>query len=382
MKLFIANANIVSENEVLPDCSLLSENGQIVDFGKIKAPSDAKIIDAKGALLLPAFVDIHTHGCLNCDFSDGDIFGFEKIAEQKLKEGVAAILPTSLTLPEQKIAQFLRTCAEYSKNEKFCEFLGAHLEGPFINKEFAGSQNPEFTRPCDISEIDRLSRIYKIAKVSYSIEQDKQNGLFAAELIKRNIVPSCAHSNATFTDFAKAHSFGLKNITHFFDRCSPFTHRQPGVVGAGLYFNDTYLEVIADFKHVCKDALKILLKLKDNNKIIFISDSIRAQAMPDGDYVMGGIPITLKDNAAIVKGKGVFAGSVLSLNEAFKNAAIGLGMGVVAASKCLSYNPLKSLGIENCGLIKKGFKANLALLDENCNVLLTAVGGVVKYQRI
>ena len=87
MKLFIANANIVSENEVLPNCSLFSENGQIVDFGKIKAPSDAKVIDAKGALLLPAFVDIHTHGCLNCDFSDGDIFGFEKIAEQKLKEG-------------------------------------------------------------------------------------------------------------------------------------------------------------------------------------------------------------------------------------------------------------------------------------------------------
>ncbi|MDY6068412.1 MAG: hypothetical protein SPI34_01630, partial [Opitutales bacterium] len=75
MKLFIANANIVSENEVLPNCSLFSENGQIVDFGKIKAPNDAKVIDAKGALLLPAFVDIHTHGCLNCDFSDGDIFG-------------------------------------------------------------------------------------------------------------------------------------------------------------------------------------------------------------------------------------------------------------------------------------------------------------------
>ena len=153
-------------------------------------------------------------------------------------------------------------------------------------------------------------------------------------------------------------------------------------MGAGLYFSDTYLELIADFKHVCKDALKILLKLKDNKKIIFISDSIRAQAMPDGDYIMGGVPITLKNNTALVQNKGALAGSVLALNEAFKNASIGLGMGVINASKCLSYNPLKSLGIENCGLIKKGFKANLTLLDENCNVLLTAVGGVVKYQRI
>ncbi len=377
MNILIKNAKIILDNSILEgDLSII--DGKISDFSpKLEAHNEAFVIEAKGKYLSPAFFDIHCHGTCGADFSSGKIEDFETIANQKLSEGVSHILPTSLTMSLENIKKFMQTAKEYATQNKYAKIEAVHLEGAFISKEMCGAQNKEFCRMCDLEEVDSLSQIFKIAKISYSLEQDFK-GNFAKALIDRGIVPSLAHSNAKFEQVESAYNLGLRNITHFFNRCSPMAHRDLGVVGAGLYFKDMYLELILDLVHVDKKALELVLQIKDKSKLIAITDSILLANMPEGIYDMSGVKVFLKDNVAKIYGTDNLAGSTLKMNESLKNLVETLGLPLPLAVKLLSENPAKSLNMPS-NAIKVGSIANLTLFDASFKVALTIVDGSIKY---
>lgn len=381
--------DFILKNAQIADCKFTDgklrdvfvSDGKICDIipSQTSSANAAKIFDLDGKILCAGFIDIHFHGAANFDVCDDESDAIFKVAKQKLKEGVTSIIPATLTLSKDALKRTFKNLRNYAKNPESCRLLGVHLEGPFINPKMAGAQNTEFARALDLSEIDELNSILKILKVSFSPELDGADN-FVRGLLNRGIVPSAAHTCANFKTVQDLRAAGLKNITHFGNRCGEFGAREIGVVGAGLLFDDFTLEIIADKVHLSPDFIRLIFARKDASKIVLITDSMRASGLGDGTYSLGGLDVKVSGSEARLVSNSSLAGSVLKMNVALKNICEILNADIAELAKCASLNAANSLNIPNSGEIKQGNFADFAVLDSDFKVLKTIVGGIVKYE--
>ena len=371
----IKNAHIIS-----PDCDLANAAVLIADgvIKQIFADGDAlpvadKTVDIAGKMLVPGFIDVHTHGRSGYEFTDGDYEHLQIMCKDKLSEGVTSWLPTTLTLGNEALAKALENAAEYAAGDSVgAKVPGVHLEGPYINEKCLGAQNPAYVRKPDIEEVKALDSIHKVLKVSYAVEVEGGSA-FASELLAAGITPSCVHSQASYKEFAAGYDHGLRNLSHFCNQMTALHHRDIGLVGAGLLHSEVYIEMICDKIHLCNDMIKLIFQLKDINHILLITDACQAAGMPDGEYEIGGLPLILKDGAARLASNGALAGSVLVMNKALKNVYEITGLPLSQLIKTTSWNQACSLGLSKLGRIEPGYCADLAVLDDEfevCNVLV------------
>ena len=269
-------------------------------------------------MLLPGFIDIHSHGAGGCDTCDAKLESLRTIAECKMKEGVTSWLPTTLTLSPKVLEDVCASVAEYMKNQEFAKTPGVHLEGPFINPKCCGAQNPAFVRQPDYDEVANLNSIAKVLLVSLAPEMPG-----AIEFIEKatanGIRCSAGHSAATHEDFNRAKSAGLAHLTHYCNQMSPLHHREIGLVGSGLLDREIKIEIICDTIHLCADMLKTVFKNKDSDQMLMITDSLACSWMPDGPGDLGGLPIIVKDGVARLQESGALAGSTLKYAHGLKN---------------------------------------------------------------
>lgn len=377
----IKNARIIS-----PDCDLANAAVLIADgiIKQIFAPGDElpaadEVVDIAGKMLVPGFIDVHTHGRSGYEFTDGDLEHLKTMCKDKLSEGVTSWLPTTLTLGNEALAKSLKNAAEYTASGAVgAKVPGVHLEGPYINEKCLGAQNPAFVRKPDIEEVKALDAVYKVLKVSYAVEVAGGN-TFASELLANNITPSCVHSQATYKEFLAAYDHGLRNLSHFCNQMTALHHRDIGLVGAGLKHSEVYIEMICDKIHLCSDMIKLIFQLKDLNHILLITDACQAAGMPDGEYEIGGLPLILKDGAARLASNGALAGSVLVMNKALKNVYEITGLPLSQLIKTTSYNQACSLGLSKVGKIEPGYCADLVVLDDEFEVCKVWVDGKQSY---
>jgi len=380
MKTLIRNCRIVSPGTDIPSGDILLEEGRIAAVGKVAGNGADTVIDGRGLTAAPGFIDIHSHGRTNYDFSDGTPEAFAAIGRGKLEDGVTGFLATSLSVSEDDLRNLCRQAEWYKQNvPDGASLLGVHLEGPFFTPSCAGAQNPAFLQAPRIGLVEELDAISPVKKVSFSPELP--GGLeFTRQLCERGIMPSGGHSEADYACFEAARQAGMKHLTHFCNVMTPVHHLRFGMVGGGLMADDVYTEMICDGVHLCDQMIQLIAKLKGPERMMLITDAMRASAMPDGNYTLGGLPVVVKDGCARLT-TGPVAGSTLRYFNGLKRLVRVTGMPLADAVRCTSLNQAESLGLGKRGKLETGYIADIVLLDGDLDVRMTLVNGVVRWKR-
>lgn len=379
MKLLITNAHIVSPDVEYTNGAIEITDGVVTKvFDSPTTITDADTTyDAAGNYVFPGFIDIHSHGADGHDVCNNTLEDIRHIAKRKLQEGVTTWLPTTLTQPQGKLLEIAEKCAAYNANQEYCKTPGLHVEGPFINVSKAGAQNPEFVREPNFDELKEIHDVAPALIVSLAPCQPNVCDVISkAKAI--GITSSAAHTEATYAQVMAAKEAGLAHLTHFGNAMTGLHHREIGMVGSGLLDPELKVELICDGIHLAPDFLKLVFKLKPIEQIIMITDSMEGSWINDGECMLGGLEVVVKDKVARLKEGGALAGSALVYNDGVKivNELIDLPLHQIV--KATSWNQAQSIGLEQVGRIAAGYLADLAVLDKDFNVVETFVDGIAK----
>ncbi len=385
MKTLIRNAHVISPDVDLKKAFVELDGRRIARVGTGAAPKTGfdRVVDARGALLVPGFIDVHLHGACGHDVCDATPEAITAIAEAKLAEGCTSFLPTTLTVAKATLRAAAKAVAAYRKDMRFAKVIGIHLEGPYINPACCGAQNPAFVRAPNIREVLALDAISPVKMITFAPEV-KGGAAFAAACLEHGIVPSCGHTGATFAQFLPAYAAGLRHLTHFCNQMTKLHHREIGMVGAGFLLDDLDTEVICDRIHLCDDMLRLVFWKRDLAHVQMITDALRCSHCADGyAFEMGGLKVLLKGGEARLVEGGNLAGSTLWMNRGLKNLVDVTGLALKDLIRVTSWNQALALGLgKTLGKVEKGYLADLALLDpESFDVKAVFVEGDLRGEK-
>lgn len=328
-------------------------------------------------IIMPGFVDPHTHGSVGVDALSMNEKGLRKWEEFLYSQGVTYFLPTTMSSTPSAVLSAARTVKDYLDNNPETSVGGVHYEGPYLSLKRKGAQNPELIRRINLEEIEEtLIEPVRLITIAPELERFSQ----AQDLIqKRNITVSLGHTDASFDDMERAYNQGCDRITHFPNGMNTLHHRDLGCVGAVLSLPFS-VEMIMDGIHSLPGFVKLVYDIKGASKIMIVTDTIDATAMPDGEYELGGQKVILKNGRPRLE-DGTIAAAVLVFSEAVRNFKTFTNCSLKELARVSSFNALSSLKIEDRGRLSRGYKADLVLLNEDLQVKQTVLGGrtVFKY---
>jgi N-acetylglucosamine-6-phosphate deacetylase len=385
-RLLIRNAHIYGPVEEWDPGWLMVENGKIALMGAGKGPgfstgTVAREIDAGGRVLLPGFIDLHAHGAVGSEVMDADPEGIRKLARFYASHGVTSFLATTWAAKREALRRVMQAVSLIAGPvDKGATILGVHLEGPFLNREKTGAQDPEMIRFAEPEEVLEYlnSGLVKLITIA---PEFPENLWLIDECVRRGVVVSAGHTSATMEQMKAAAERGLKHVTHCFNAMTPLGHRELGTVGAVMYIPTIHAELIADNIHVDPAAQKILIDIKTPAGVILITDAIRGTGLPDGDYPIDNRTITIR-NGEVRLPSGNLAGSVLTMERALKNAVANSGRALKEIWPMSSLNAAREIGVSNCkGSLEVGKDADLVLLEPDFTVAMTVAEGKVVYEK-
>lgn len=371
----LTEEGIIKTNIIIKD-GIISYIGNKEIDGLITLPNDQ--------ILVPGFIDEHMHGINGYDVMDGNVETLRKIAEEVAKEGVTSFLATTSTASIQKTIETLHAVKTFKELDNSCyaEIIGAHLEGPFLSKTYQGAQLGEYIINPSISLMKEFIIESGNNVKLVTLAPEEENGLDLIKYLKEhNIIASIGHSNSTYKIVEQSIKNGLTSVTHTYNAQKPIHHREVGVVGAAMLFDELYTELICDGIHVSSPAVKLLCKNKPLDKIVLITDSLPEKGLKDGVYLDNDQEIFVNNNELRLK-DGTLAGSCLTMNQAIKNVIKFTGVNLIDAINFATANPAKNLNIfDKVGSIKVGKLANFTIIDQELNVYQTIRCGNIIYKK-
>lgn len=379
----IVNGRIVAPHAVIRGKVLLYDERVIGIVDPGETPEGVETLDAKGNYVIPGLVDMHIHGYMGEDASDGSFEGLKTMARGVAKNGVTSFLPTTMTVSydELRLAfSQIRRAMEESRQDGWdgAAVVGANAEGPFINITKKGAQAGEHVRPGDPAFLKEFADVIRV----FTIAPEVEGNLDCIREMARDtsMLISMGHTAANFEQAQAGIEAGVRHVTHLFNAQTGLLHRDPGVVGAALLDSRVSCELIADTFHVHKALFQLVASLK-GEQMVLITDCTRAGGMPDGEYTLGGQPIFVKGIECRLK-DGTIAGSVLKLNEAVRNVLANTDLTISQAVNMASLNPARRIGLSaSKGSIEEGKDADFAIVDDAIDVQATILGGRVIYQK-
>lgn len=332
-----------------------------------EASDDDVVIDADGCYVIPGLVDVHFHGCVGEDFSDATPEGLQAMADYELSQGVTYICPASMTLPEEQLTKICRNAAAHrAGNHSGAELVGLHLEGPFLSTAKKGAQNADFLHDPDVPMLKRLLEASEGCIRLVTVAPEEPGAMeFIQAAVSEGITVSVGHTVADYSTAMRAFALGASHATHLYNGMPPIHHRAPGVIGAAFDNPHVRAEIICDGVHIHGTVIRQTFRLFGPERMILISDSLRATGMPDGQYPFGGQEIEVHGNRATIVGHPeTLAGSVTSLMGCMKQA-VAFGIPLEDAVLAASTNPAQAIGIDDrAGSLDIGKEASLVLLDQ------------------
>jgi len=386
--LVIKGLTVYAERDTIERAGIIVEDGvirKILPDGRNKEFPDIETIQLPDTYrLIPGMIDMHVHGAAGADVMDSGIEALQTIASALAAEGTTAFLATTLTETPQRIEDALRSVREYvdlPRKAAGAEVLGVHLEGPFLSYKRTGAQRSDMMGPPDMALFKHWQDLSGGLIKLVTIAPELPNGLeFIHYLKEQGIIVSVGHTGASCEQTIAAIEGGSSHATHLFNAMAGMHHRSPGPVTALLLDDRVTAELIVDGIHVHPAIVKLAFQLKGRDRLVLITDAMRAKHLGDGSFELGGQQVTVKDGEARLA-NGSLAGSVLKMNVAVKNMLSYTGCGLEDAVKMTSENPAKELGIfDRKGSIAEGKDADLVVLDENYQVVLTLCRGRIAYR--
>jgi N-acetylgalactosamine-6-phosphate deacetylase len=352
-------------------------NGDVIYDVVSVPPKNYPIVHLKGRSLLPGFVDIHIHGRAGFDVMDASQSGLQTIADDLVKTGVVAWVGTTVTAPMEDIKHALMGVREFISQSQTsgAQLLGSFLEGPYFTERHRGSHPVKYLKAPTIAELDTLWRCAGNSLLRVAIAPEAEGAIEAIDwLIQHDIKTSVAHTAADFTQTHNAFLHGADCGVHLYNGMTGLHHREPGCCGAVLY-HDVLAELIADGIHVHPVMMELAYRLKGYQKIVLITDCMRAGGLPDGDYALGAQIVSVYEGQARTA-DGSLAGSTCSLDSALRNMVKLAHIPEWEAVQMATSVPTEYLGISNqLGAIRKGAQASFAVVDNNFYLTDTFIRG-------
>lgn len=338
----------------------------VTEIGHLDGAAD---IDADGGYVIPGLVDIHTHGAIGEDFSDGKPEGLSSLADYYASHGVTSFLATTMTLKEPALTKAMHAIRDH-KRVRGAKCAGVHLEGPFLCYSKRGAQAAENLHRPDAAMFHRLNEASgnQVRMVTVACEED--GAIDFIKEVSKVCTVSLGHTAADYDTAMAGFSAGATHVTHLYNAMPPLLHRAPGVIGAA-FDSGASVELICDGLHIHPSVIRVTHRLF-GDKLNLISDSLRCAGMPDGAYTLGGQPIVVKDSKATLL-DGTLAGSSISLLDAVRSAA-AFGIPLEDAVYAASAAPANAAGID-AGAIQAAHPADLLVLNKELNLKAVFVDG-------
>jgi len=389
MKTFIINNLMVhSEKETYKNGYIKVVDGKIADVGpasQYKQDEDAKVITlSPDYQVIPGAIDIHIHGASNSDAMDATHDALSTMAKTLPKEGTTSFLATTMTQSTQAIESALLNAGKYIENQtqENAEIVGVHLEGPFISPARKGAQPEDYIVDPDVTLFKRWQEMAENQIKLVTLAPEQPNGLdLAAHLRGTGVVASIGHSDATYDQIDEAIQAGTTHVTHLYNGMRGLHHREPGVLGAAYLRDELYVELIADGIHCRPEMIKLAYNQITSERMILITDSLRAKWLEKGTYDLGGQPVNVDETKATLS-DGTLAGSILKMNDAIKNTMKYTGCSMTDIIKMTAENPAKQLRIfDRKGSIQVGKDADLVILNDRLDVEMTFCRGNLAFKK-
>ncbi len=329
---------------------------------------DGNVYDASGCWVIPGLTDVHFHGCRGADLSDADPEGLQTMAEYELSRGVTQICPAGMTLLEDRLTAVCRTAAAHRREHRpGADLVGINLEGPFLSLAKKGAQNGEWLHAPDAAMLRRLMEAAEGLVKLVSVAPEEPGALDFIREVSEEVGVSVAHTAAGYDIALEAFRAGARQVTHLFNAMPGFTHRAPGVVGAALDSPWSRVELISDGIHIHPSVVRAAFKMFGPDRVVLISDTMRAAGMTDGRYDLGGQEVTVKGPLATLA-DGTIAGSVTDLMACMRNA-VSFGIPLADAVRAAAVNPAQAVGVfDRVGSLEPGKRANLVVLDQGLEI--------------
>lgn len=379
----IIHGKIVTPETVIEDKALLFDTKIVGIVDAAEIPANAEIIDAQNQYVIPGLVDMHIHGYLGEDASDGKYEGLKIMAEGVAKNGVTAFLPTTMTVSYDELRVAFDLIRKGMKESLTDEWIGAAIvgcnaEGPFINVNKKGAQAGEHVRKGDAAFLKEYEDVIRVFTIAPEVEGNMDCIREIAQ--DTNILISMGHTAANYEQAKAGIDAGVRHVTHLFNAQTPLAHRDPGVVGAALTDDRVSTELICDTFHIHPGVFQLVANAK-GNQMVLITDCTRAGGLEDGEYTLGGQPIFVKGIECRLA-DGTIAGSVLKMNEAVRNVLANTNLSISEVVRLASLTPATRIGLGDVkGSIEVGKDADFAIVNDNIEVQQTILAGRTIYKK-